>query len=281
MLSGARTEGVLSILRPLRRAGHRRHRRPPPRRRRRRRRPTAPKPARTVPGRPERSPTRAGSITAKPAEPRLHAGVDDLRRQVDPLRAADGAAAVESPRPPRRPARSSPLPARAARARHARPLRQRPGRGSDVRAGAVQEIVWAANQSSACPTSTVADTPPSSRPAMTARERSPSPCTAPTCSAPRRTPRNSLGLAGIGRWVTIFSNPEHAYMTVAGLRLDTSPPMIPPTCRAPLAPTAQDNAGYTVRHPLGAVARPRRRADAAAGALASATLELLAETGRP
>jgi hypothetical protein len=30
------------------------------------------------------------------------------------------------------------------------------------------------------------------------------------------------GSHGIGRWVTVFSNPEHAYMTVAGLRLDTS-----------------------------------------------------------
>ena len=30
------------------------------------------------------------------------------------------------------------------------------------------------------------------------------------------------GSHGTGRWVTIFSNPGHAYMTVAGLRLDTS-----------------------------------------------------------
>jgi cell wall-associated NlpC family hydrolase len=27
---------------------------------------------------------------------------------------------------------------------------------------------------------------------------------------------------GVGQWVTVFSDPEHAYMTVAGLRLDTS-----------------------------------------------------------
>ena len=32
----------------------------------------------------------------------------------------------------------------------------------------------------------------------------------------------SFGAGGEGRWVTIFSNPGHAYMTVAGLRLDTS-----------------------------------------------------------
>ena len=28
---------------------------------------------------------------------------------------------------------------------------------------------------------------------------------------------------GVGTWVTIFANGGHAYMTVAGLRLDTSP----------------------------------------------------------
>ncbi len=33
----------------------------------------------------------------------------------------------------------------------------------------------------------------------------------------------SWGEHGIGQWVTVFTNPEHAYMTVAGLRLDTSP----------------------------------------------------------
>ena len=30
------------------------------------------------------------------------------------------------------------------------------------------------------------------------------------------------GSHGVGRWVAVFSNPGHAYMTVAGLRLDTS-----------------------------------------------------------
>ena len=32
----------------------------------------------------------------------------------------------------------------------------------------------------------------------------------------------SWGSHGVGTWVTIFANAGHAYMTVAGLRLDTS-----------------------------------------------------------
>ncbi len=41
------------------------------------------------------------------------------------------------------------------------------------------------------------------------------------------TPRDSndfarFGGGGVGEWVTIFTNPDHAYMTVAGIRLDTS-----------------------------------------------------------
>ena len=62
----------------------------------------------------------------------------------------------------------------------------------------------------------------------------------------------SWGSAGVGRWVTIFSNPEHAYMTVAGLRLDTSPAEDPSDRQGPRwRPLRHTNAGYTVRHPLG------------------------------
>jgi cell wall-associated NlpC family hydrolase len=60
------------------------------------------------------------------------------------------------------------------------------------------------------------------------------------------------GSVGVGRWVTIFSNPEHAYMTVAGLRLDTSPAEDPSDRQGPRwRPLRHTNAGYTVRHPLG------------------------------
>ncbi len=60
------------------------------------------------------------------------------------------------------------------------------------------------------------------------------------------------GSGGVGRWVTIFSNPGHAYMTVAGLRLDTSPAEDPSDREGPRwRPLRHTNAGYTVRHPLG------------------------------
>ena len=62
----------------------------------------------------------------------------------------------------------------------------------------------------------------------------------------------SWGSAGQGRWVTIFSNPEHAYMTVAGLRLDTSSADDPSNQQGPRwRPLRHANSSYTVRHPLG------------------------------
>jgi hypothetical protein len=60
------------------------------------------------------------------------------------------------------------------------------------------------------------------------------------------------GSHGIGRWVTIFSNPGHAYMTVAGLRLDTSSADDPTNQQGPRwRPLRPANSGFTVRHPLG------------------------------
>jgi cell wall-associated NlpC family hydrolase len=60
------------------------------------------------------------------------------------------------------------------------------------------------------------------------------------------------GAAGIGRWVTIFTNPGHAYMTVAGLRLDTSAADDPSNEQGPRwRPLRQSNVGFTVRHPTG------------------------------
>jgi hypothetical protein len=57
---------------------------------------------------------------------------------------------------------------------------------------------------------------------------------------------------GVGRWVTIFSNPEHAYMAVAGLRLDTSPADDPSDLPGPRwRPLRPANGGFTIRHPLG------------------------------
>jgi cell wall-associated NlpC family hydrolase len=72
-----------------------------------------------------------------------------------------------------------------------------------------------------------------------------------------KTPEDSgefmqWGSHGIGRWVTIFSNSGHAYMTVAGLRLDTSAADDPSNQQGPRwRPLRQGNGGYAVRHPLG------------------------------
>ena len=60
--------------------------------------------------------------------------------------------------------------------------------------------------------------------------------------------------------MTIFSNPGHAYMTVAGLRLDTSAADDPSDQQGPrwrpLRPPAQRTRGFSrLRHPLGALSR--------------------------
>ena len=60
------------------------------------------------------------------------------------------------------------------------------------------------------------------------------------------------GKAGIGRWVAIFGNAGHAYMTVAGLRLDTSSADDPSNQQGPRwRPLRPGNPGFVVRHPPG------------------------------
>jgi hypothetical protein len=55
---------------------------------------------------------------------------------------------------------------------------------------------------------------------------------------------------GVGTWVTIFANGGHAYMTVAGLRLDTSAADDPSDQQGPRwRPLRPANGGFTVRHP--------------------------------
>jgi hypothetical protein len=71
----------------------------------------------------------------------------------------------------------------------------------------------------------------------------------------------SWGDAGAGQWITIFTNPGHAYMVIAGLRLDTSAAGV---TRANLAkakkslergprwrPTQRSSRGFKKRHPVG------------------------------
>jgi|SRR3954452_22711052 hypothetical protein len=73
----------------------------------------------------------------------------------------------------------------------------------------------------------------------------------------------SWGDKGPGSWITIYTNPGHAFMVVAGLRFDTS--MRTPiaasarrsTRRAAVTSTSRwsstmrPSSGYTVRHPVG------------------------------
>jgi cell wall-associated NlpC family hydrolase len=60
------------------------------------------------------------------------------------------------------------------------------------------------------------------------------------------------GAHGVGTWVTIFTNAGHAYMTVAGLRLDTSSADDPSNQQGPRwRPLRPANEGFLVRHPRG------------------------------
>jgi cell wall-associated NlpC family hydrolase len=62
----------------------------------------------------------------------------------------------------------------------------------------------------------------------------------------------SWGSHGAGRWIAVFGNAGHAYMDVAGLRLDTSAADDPSDQQGPRwRPLRPENSGFTVRHPLG------------------------------
>jgi cell wall-associated NlpC family hydrolase len=62
----------------------------------------------------------------------------------------------------------------------------------------------------------------------------------------------TYGSHGVGRWVTVFANPGHAYMDVAGLRLDTSAADDPSNQQGPRwRPLRHANGGYVIRHPRG------------------------------
>ena len=69
------------------------------------------------------------------------------------------------------------------------------------------------------------------------------------------------GVAGPGQWITIFTNPGHAYAVIAGLRLDTSVAGVTRATRATFKkalesgprwrPTPRSSRGFKRRHPLG------------------------------
>ena len=61
-------------------------------------------------------------------------------------------------------------------------------------------------------------------------------------------PLMSWGKPGKGKWVTIYSNPGHVYLVVAGVRFDTSAPR---ETGSRWTNTMRSNAGFVARHPPG------------------------------
>jgi hypothetical protein len=57
------------------------------------------------------------------------------------------------------------------------------------------------------------------------------------------------GLEGPGAWITVYTNPGHAYVVIAGLRLDTSKAGDPRGQSGPRwRKRLRDNTGYDARH---------------------------------
>lgn len=60
------------------------------------------------------------------------------------------------------------------------------------------------------------------------------------------------GEAGAGTWITVYTNPGHAFVVIAGLRLDTSATGDPSGNKGPRwRPTLRSTKGFKARHPEG------------------------------
>jgi cell wall-associated NlpC family hydrolase len=60
------------------------------------------------------------------------------------------------------------------------------------------------------------------------------------------------GAAGKGAWITVYTNPGHAFAVIAGLRLDTSAAGDPAGGSGPRwRPNLRSTRGYRARHPVG------------------------------
>jgi hypothetical protein len=60
------------------------------------------------------------------------------------------------------------------------------------------------------------------------------------------------GERGKGQWITVYTNPGHAYVVIAGLRLDTSAAGDPSGAKGPRwRPTLRSSRGFRARHPEG------------------------------
>jgi cell wall-associated NlpC family hydrolase len=58
--------------------------------------------------------------------------------------------------------------------------------------------------------------------------------------------------AGAGQWITVYTNPSHAYAVIAGLRLDTSAAGDPSGAKGPRwRPVLRSSHGFKSRHPIG------------------------------
>ena len=58
--------------------------------------------------------------------------------------------------------------------------------------------------------------------------------------------------SGEGDWITVYTNPGHAYAVIAGLRLDTSAAGDPSGLKGPRwRPSLRSSRGFKARHPLG------------------------------
>ena len=64
----------------------------------------------------------------------------------------------------------------------------------------------------------------------------------------------SWGKRGRGQWMTVYTNPAHAFIQIAGIRLDTSSEGDPNPSRGSgprWRPVMAQAAGFRVRHPRG------------------------------
>jgi hypothetical protein len=64
----------------------------------------------------------------------------------------------------------------------------------------------------------------------------------------------SWGRGGSGQWITVYTNPGHAFIEIAGIRFDTSAEgdPNPPSGTGPRwRPLLQDTSGFMARHPSG------------------------------
>jgi len=60
------------------------------------------------------------------------------------------------------------------------------------------------------------------------------------------------GVRGAGTWMTVYTNPGHAFAVIAGLRLDTSAAGDPSGAKGPRwRPVLRSTKGFTARHPDG------------------------------